>query len=413
MIAGVNYNKYEQRVQAGYTYQFTRNTLQINQKNNQEPGYSYSEVGQLAGIHDSDWSWSVLMGDYDNDGFKDLWITNGFYRDLSDLDFINFGFETETFTPEFVDQKFIEQAHQLPGIYLSNFIFQNQHNLTFKDQSKNWGIDRASYSNGASFLDFDQDGDLDLICNNLKDPAFLFENTSESKSETPPHFIKIKLQGKLGNTHGIGSKICLFTKDQIQYQEYYLTKGYLSSVDPVLHFGLGDFSTIDSLILQWPDGTVETLFNLPADQTLILNQKNALKPAAKKAASNSLPTTKNIQGLDYLHQEGPFLDFNYQRLLPHRQSQFGPGIAIGDINQDGLDDLFVGAGRKYRGKLFVQGANQTFNAQELEYPNRCEDMGSYILRCRSTTTTLDLYVVSGSVELGKRTSAVPRSFIPK
>lgn len=412
MIAGINYNRHARQIGSGYSHQYTRNTLQINNGPNAAGRPSFSEVSQLANIHDSDWSWSVLMGDYDNDGHKDLWITNGFRRDLGDLDFINYGFESTSFQPEFLEKKFIELAHQLPGIHIPNFIFRNDKDLQFQDKTEDWGLSIPSYSNGAVHVDFDQDGDLELLTNNLEEPAFLFWNQSIEQAPDQANFIKISLQGEKPNLQGIGAKVTVFYNGNIQYHEHYPSRGYLSSMEQPMHFGLGQNSTIDSITIDWPDGRRSTLKDIPANQTIQIDQQTAPpktytpnpktsppQPKSQNPKPKSDNPTTQLPGLNYLHQEAEFIDFNYQPLIPHRQSQNGPGIAVGDVDNNGLDDVYVGGGRHHLGQLFLQTAPAVFAAKTLEDNPQCEDLGSLFFDA-DKDGDLDLYLVSGSVENG-------------
>lgn len=400
MIGGINYNRHAQQIRTGYSHQYTRNTLQINNGRNATGDFSFSEVSQLAGIFNTDWSWSVLMSDYDNDGQKDVWITNGFRRDMGDLDFINYGFESDSFDPEFLQQTFLDQAHQLPGIHVSNFLFKNTGGLRFTDKTKDWGLDKPSYSHGAAFADLDGDGDLELLASNLEAPVFLFWNRSREQDPEQSHFLRIQLEGTPPNRQGIGAKISLVAGGRTQYHEHYLTRGFLSSMDPTVHFGLGEQTLIDSLLIEWPDGKWSVQTGISADQTLTVRQATAARmPAEPPLRPAALMRESPLPGLQALHQEAHFVDFDYQPLVPHRQSQNGPGLAVGDLDGNGLDDIYVGGGKNFPGRLFFQENSGRFRGETLPGDHRHEDLGCLFFDADGDED-LDLYIVSGSVEHG-------------
>lgn len=375
----------------GYTHQYVRNMLQLNNGN-----MSFSEIGQLAGVHQTEWSWSPLFADVDNDGFKDLLITNGFPKDITDNDFISFRKKAGAYTPP------KDMLEQIPEVKIPNYAFRNLGNLTFEDASKAWGFVQASFSNGAAFADFDNDGDLDYAVNNINDPAFLYENTLYDQKEKSAHFLRIKLKGSKGNFAALGAKVSVAYGDQkYQYHEHNIYRGYVSTVEDWVHFGLGEDTIVNELTVIWPDGKITKLQNVKADQMLELSHENASVGQPSDQTTND-PLFTDITadiGIKYIHEEPDFIDYNIQRNIPHKFSQFGPSIAVGDINGDQLDDFYVGGSRGSDGSTFLQKKDKTFAQVErtLNEKKEGEDMGSLLFDADSDGD-LDLYLVRGSFE---------------
>ncbi|PSR56180.1 hypothetical protein AHMF7605_23080 [Adhaeribacter arboris] len=287
-----NYERFQLNKRLGYDIQYVRNTLQINNGNN-----TFSEIGQLAGVYATDWSWSALLADYDNDGWRDLFITNGYLKDMINLDYMHYQSEQAMFgTQEAMEAKLKKEFKKLESVIVPNYIYQNKHDLTFANKTTDWGLEKPSTSNGAAYADLDKDGDLDLVVNNLNSPAFVYRNNAETILQT--HFLKIQLQGQVPNRDGIGATIQLKSKGQQQFYEHYLTRGYQSSLDKSIHFGLGNTTLIDSLEITWPDGSYQLLTKVPANQTLTLKQQNGIlrklvvKPAPKPLFKKLIPPTE-------------------------------------------------------------------------------------------------------------------------
>ncbi len=393
IISSTGYDRFQLMLKAGYNPQYSRNTLQMNQG-----GGTFSEVGFLSGISSTDWSWSPLLADYDNDGYKDLYVTNGFLRDLGDLDYIHYQgiYDTPLGTAAAKTAQKKKSISELPKADLVNYAYRNKGDMTFEKVSQEWGIRDQSCSNGAAYADLDNDGDLDLLVNNIDRPAFVYQNQSEK--DTANHHIRLSLRGKNGNYQGIGTKVKITVKDKSQFYQHYLSRGYESSIDPTIHFGLGKEQQVDLIEVWWPDGTYQSLQNEKADQLVQIHQSKTAPNAPPKQGTPLAPYFKEITdsiGLSYRHIEDDLVDFKLQPILPHMHSRVGPGIAVADINSDGLEDFYIGGAHKQSGSLFIQNNNGSFTTQEALDPE-FEDMGSLLFDADGDGDN-DLYVVSGGV----------------
>jgi len=393
---GNGYDEFEHGLKVGYEPQYVRNTLQLNNGN-----ATFSEIGQLAGVEATEWSWSVLFADYDNDGLKDLFITNGYGKDITNLDFIMYGDEKQNMgLPTADKQQRQALLNELPGIKIHNYIYKNKGDLTFSNESEAWGLAEPTYSNGAAYADFDNDGDLDLVVNNIDGEATLLESQAATKKNNPKNFLRIALEGAENNREGFGAKVYLKTKGSLQYQYFSPFRGYLSSVEPFLHFGLGDHTIIDSLEVIWPDGKYQLLTRLNSNQVLIVSHKNAGGKPEKTipARSTLFKSADHETNIDFVHKENPFIDFKVQPALPHMNSRYGPGIAVGDVNGDGLEDFYIGGASSYSGGLFFQDQQGKFNRQlNTNIDSLAEDTGVLFFDA-DNDGDLDLYIVSGDTE---------------
>ena len=389
-----SYDKYKLNMDLGYMPQYLRNTLQLNNGNG-----TFSEIGQLSGIHSTDWSWAPLIADFDNDGWKDIFITNGFRRDVTNLDFINerkssFG------TQEAMLKDRLEKLKALPEVKLHNYIYKNNGNLTFTDKVKDWGISIPSYSNGAAYADLDNDGDLDLVVNNIDDKAFIYKNNATEfgvSSSDKNHFLRIKLKG---TQEMIGTEVFLSAHGREQYQFYSPVRGYLSTTENAIHFGLGTEEKVDSLRVIWPNGSSQTLKNIAADQLLVLDYKNASDHTERKT-KKSTPFFTDITselGIDYTHKEDNYIDFITQPTLLKMNSRLGPGIAVGDVNGDNLEDFYIGGALGKNGSFFMQQSNGSFVEKELVDGESYEDMGTLLFDVDGDSD-LDLLIISGGNKL--------------
>ncbi len=391
---GNGYDEFEHGLKMGYEPQYVRNTLQLNNGNG-----TFSEIGQLAGIEATEWSWSVLFGDYDNDGLKDLFITNGYGKDITNLDFIMYGDEKQNMGLPTADKEQRQALlNELPGIKVHNYLYKNEGDLTFSDVSESWGLSAPTFSNGAAYADFDNDGDLDLAVNNIDGEASLFESQANDK-KIKNNFLRLAFEGPEKNMEGFGTKVYLKTKGNLQYQYFSPFRGYLSTVEPFLHFGIGENVIIDSLEILWPDGKYQLLTQLNANQLIAVSYKNAgIKRDATTTSITTLFNPAGETGIDFKHQENSFIDFKVQPSIPHMNSRYGPGIAVGDVNGDRLEDFYIGGASTHAGGLFIQNSDGKFNLQLTHgIDSAAEDTGVLFFDAEQDGD-LDLYIVSGDAE---------------
>ncbi len=397
-----NFDKFQILFSQGFYYQYSRNMLQ---KNNGDG--TFSEVGQLAGVSNTDWSWAALFGDYDNDGNKDLFVTNGYVKDHTDMDFIKYSMDrlVRAMNKETVDP-IPEYIKKMPTLRIANYIFQNNGNETFTKKTKEWGMDQLGVCAGASYADLDNDGDLDLVVTTANDYARIYKNNSETLNKN--NYIRIRLQGNASNERGIGTKVKLFYKGQQNFQEQFPVRGFQSSSDPVLNFGIGKNNSIDSILVIWPDDSFQKLVDVKPNQTLTVKLSDAREKwtydTIDHAQSILLQTT--LPGVQ--HHENAFNDFTVQGLLPNYLSRQGPCVEVADINNDGLDDFFMGGAKDHASQIFIQNRNGTFTAKaepELLKDAKSEDVAAAFFDADKDGDK-DLYVASGGYEFSENDVAL-------
>ena len=394
MIGFMNYNKFLMALREGYAQQFVRNTLQVHNGTLKDDLLPFSEVGYLSGIYNTDWSWAPLMADFDNDGDRDIFVTNGYGKDITDLDFINYSNQLGGFgTAETRQQKLYELVQEMEEIKMPNFIFENKGKLQFDDQSNHWLKKENSISNGAVYTDLDNDGDLDLVVNNIDDKAFILENQL-NKNQTN-NYLKIKIKGNKKNPSGIGSKIHLYADGQTQFQYQSPVRGYLSSVDDVLHFGLNEVQNIDSLKVRWSNGSVQILKNISSNQILTLD----INDAKTGQTVNEFAKTLFNEARSFLtedHQENIYQDYDAQRLLLQQHSKQGPCFAVADVNNQVGDEIFIGGTKGNPSVLYIQSPDGKYNSIIIDEGAR-EDTDAAFFDF-DNDNDLDLYIVSGGTE---------------
>lgn len=358
LMAPDNYAKFDLNVRSGFYFQYMRNMLHLNNGNN-----TFSEVGQLAGISNTDWSWAALLADFDNSGSKDLLVTNGYVRDYTNLDFIKYMDDFVKTKGRLKREDVLEIIQHMPSSNVVNYLFSNESGVNFSNRTKAWGLHHVANSNGAAYADLDNDGDLDLVINNINQQAFLYRNGAEKMPDH--HFLEVKLQGVGLNTQGIGARVSIWSNQQGHHVTQMPSRGYLSSVSPVLHFGLGPHHVIDSLVVQWPGGTMQSISNVKADQVLTLKELDAIPFREKKKKAETIftrsssPVVRAVAGKN-------INDFKRQPLLLQQLSYAGPLLVPGDADNDGLTDIYVSGGDGVAAKLFVQKTGNRFTQKSIK-----------------------------------------------
>jgi len=395
-----NYQTYINSDQFGYTYQYMRNTFQLNSgKKADGSGKPFHEISLMAGISESEWSWCPSLADFDNDGYRDLFVTNGYPRDVTDRDFMLYRANTLQLSSSAL------MLEQVPVIKISNYAYRNRGDLTFEDVTEKWGLSVPSFSNGAAYGDLDNDGDLDYIVNNINDKAFLYRNNSREEQADKSHYLRIKFKGDQKNLQGFGAKIeGVFENGERFYYENTPYRGYLSSVEPVAHIGLGTKRKLKEIHIVWPNDKMQVIKKPGIDQILTVSMDAAKEPYQTLFEVNK-PLLKDVSdelNLVDVHKEYDFIDFNYQSLLPFKLSQLGPGLSAGDVNGDGLEDFFQGGAKFYSGIFYIQNQAGKFNAKPLEksisVPTKLgEDLGSLLIDF-DQDGDLDLYIARGGNE---------------
>jgi hypothetical protein len=396
-----NYEKLNHLKRNGFYNQTMRNMLQLNRGGNY-----FSEIGQFSGVSNTDWSWASLFTDLDNDGYKDLFITNGYKKDYTNMDFLNYIVQEKiNERKNNVKIKLTELIDKMPSILEENYTYKNNGDLTFTKMNIDWGIDQKTFSNAAAYADLDNDGDMDLIVTNLDNQAFIYRNNSEKFTQN--NHLKIALKGMGKNTSGIGAKVKVTAGGMTQTQEMFNTRGYQSSVDFNLNFGIGKSKTIDQVEVVWPNQKKEIITAVQPNQKLTLFQKDATLYVNRNRAPNT-KLFQEVKAIDFTHKENNYNDFKREIMLPHMLSTLGPKLAIGDVNGDGLEDAFIGGAKGAVGGIFLQTLSGGFvksNKIDLEPDAASEDMGALFFDADGDRD-MDLYVVSGGNEFDKTDPAL-------
>lgn len=410
-----DYGVFHFKLGYGYNYQFSRNNLQLNNGDN-----TFSEIGIYAGIHATDWSWAPLFIDFDNDGYKDLFISNGIPRRMNDIDYVNYRksnndsrWKTQLDYPEKTDLAIVEK---MPQIKLGNKIFKNTGQFKFEDLSNSVQNNSPTFSNGSVAVDLDNDGDLDLVVNNLEDEPFLYENLLNTKKEGVGDYLSITFSGPEKNKNGIGASVVLFKNDgSVIRNTLYPVRGFQSSALTPMHVGVGDISNIDSAVVVWPDRSFQK-FNLLANaRDTVFYQKELPIFDFGKLSVQRVPDPSGIRfeeitdqvQLDYVHEENPFVEFNREPLMPFMVSQNGPALAVGDVNGDGLDDIFLGNSKGNSSALYQQESGGVFREVTPEIISRdslLEDVDA-VWTDLDNDGDLDLVVAAGGNEYRDQSEA--------
>jgi hypothetical protein len=354
-----NIDLFNSKLSSGFYYQYVKNCLQINDKTGK-----FKETANYGGISASDWSWGALMFDMDNDGYNDIYVCNGVNRDVTDLDFIEF-FANDVIQKMVLTgkkQNVDEVLKHIPQNPLLNKAFHNQHDLRFKDMAVAWGFKQPTFSNGAAYADLDNDGDLDLVVNNENQPSFVYKNNSREINKN--HYIGLKLIGTAKNTFAIGTKINIYRGDELITRELYPSRGFQSSMDYKQIIGLGTNKNIDSMVVIWPNLSVTKIIHPAIDTVHILKQENTIKADYLFAKTKMTPLMDSVKSIFEKHQEDANIDFYYERNLPKMTSREGPKAAVADVNNDGLEDVFIGGTSGHAGQLYLQDANGNFTKKE-------------------------------------------------
>jgi len=387
--------KFDSSLAYGFHYQYMQNSLQLN-NGIFDTKPVFSNIALFAGVAYTDWSWGGLFMDMDNDGLKDLFVSNGVLKDINNQDIL----ASPRSDLYFRKQKTEYRPELFPSTPVANYAFRNNGDLTFSDKSLTWGFSEPTLTNGISCSDLDNDGDLDLVVSNANKPSAVYENRVADKEN---HYLKIKLRGPEHNPFGLGSIVFVRTGNVTQKQELTLTRGYQSSVSPVIHIGLGKYQYIDELQVIWPDGMQQKIHKIKADQLISLQYGDATKGDSVRVTIPHFRDITAVSGIDFVHREDNFDDFKSEPLLPYRYSRQGPALAAGDVNQDGLDDFFIGNGSGFEAALYIQTRQGTFKKQDGPWvaDSKYEDTGALMFDADGDNRT-DIYVVSGDNDIMKK-----------
>ena len=394
-----SFDIYQYKLKQGYSYQYPRNAIQINQGMGPSGQLRLGDLAQLLEMEATDWSWSCLWADWDLNGKSDVFISNGIYRRPNDMDYINFISDPQVVASLKGDitEENLTFVQKMPQVPLPNKLFSQVSPLHFEEVGADWGMNKAGFSSGAAYADLDRDGDLDLIVNEQNAHASVYENLSDSLLDN--HYLEIELKGQKGNSFGLGAQVIAY-KDSIQWKkEMYVVRGFHSSVEPIIHFGLGNHSTLDSVEVIWPDQSRTIQRKVPVDRVLTLSHEKGTQRVREPLDEGTLMNP--VEGrLSFSHEENTYVDFNSEILLPRMISREGPALAVGDVNGDGREDLFIGGAKFQTSQLFIQLPSGEFTATSqpaFSGDSLCEDVGAVFFDADGDGDQ-DLYVVSGGNE---------------
>jgi hypothetical protein len=400
-MSTMNSEDFEEMVNEGLHHQYRYSTLQLNRGIMENGLPFFSNAAWIAGVTSTDWSWAALFADYDLDELKDLYITSGIRRDINNIDYFNKISESSNFNKGLSKVEMLKQVKNMPFEPLVNYIYKNNGDLTFSKYNKEWGINEKSYSNGVAYADLDNDGDLELIVNNIDAEAFIYKNNASEKKLG--NYLKVAFEGSPSNKMGIGSVVIIWTEGKMQIAELTLSRGYESSVEPIIYFGLNKYELIDSLNVKWSDGKVQNIKNIKANQKLTFKHSDAISIVQQKVKIEKLfKEITSAIGLEFIHKGNIYNDYKDQVLLPHNMSNPGPDITVGDVNNDQLEDFYIGNASKSPGRLFIQNKNGTFRIKEGSWENDSlfEDTGTLFFDA-DNDGDLDLYVAGGGYDFPK------------
>lgn len=401
-----NWDRYQYNLENGYWHQFTRNVLQLNNGDN-----TFSEIGRLAGVNATDWSWGALVFDFENDGFRDIFIANGIYQDLTNQDFLQFVTEEEV-AKTIISSKGVDYEQligYIPSQAVPNYAYQNNGDLTFSNKAAEFGLEEPSFSNGSAYGDLDNDGDLDLIVNNVNMASFVYENTANVKYPNN-RYLRLELTGEGKNTMALGANVRAYANGQMYYAEQMPIRGFQSTMDHRLLLGLGQVNTIDSVVVSWPNGTTTSLASVETNQTISLSQSEGETgiQMTQSADEPRLFERNSDETFDFKHEENQFVDFDRDRLVYHMRSTEGPCLCKGDVNNDGLEDIYIGGAKDQSGQLFVQsrsGGFQPMVSEALAKRLESEDVTCAFFDANGDGFA-DLYIGSGGSEFSNVSTAL-------
>jgi enediyne biosynthesis protein E4 len=362
LLAPDNYSKFDLNVRSGFYKQYMRNMIHLNNGNG-----TFSEIGQMAGISNTDWSWAALAADYNNDGFKDLFVTNGYTKDYTNLDFINYMNEVVAAKGRLSREDVMHLIERMPASDVKNYMFSGEKDVRFTNVTEGWGLGQVANSNGAAYADFDKDGDLDLVVNNVNKEAFIYKNSSINIGSN--NHLRVKLKGKSKNSGALGTKVKLYSDGVVYFNEAYTNRGFQSSVTSILHFGLGNAKTIDSLVVYWPDLTKNVIKEVMVNSEVLLDQ-NTQKGEKTIEYSAKASFVETVCEIDYIHQNPSPLDFDRQEQLMRELSKQGPCFIKADFNNDGIEDVVVGGSQSTPTSVYLQTSQGKFINKLLKNPTK-------------------------------------------